>query len=160
MRGRAAPPISPVMNFTLFGTRRRPERGAALVEYSMLLVLIALICWAAVAAVGRETSDEFEAVATTLAEPSGRGTESAGGDRAGSGADADEADEGSEDEGDDASGSGNGNGNGSGNDNGNGNGNGNGAGNGNGNGAGNGNGNGAGNGNGNGAGNGNGNGNG
>lgn len=50
------------------------ERGASLVEYSLLLVLVALVALAAVAALGDGTRGEFDAVAAELS-----GTEPGGG---------------------------------------------------------------------------------
>lgn len=44
----------------------RRDGGASLVEYSLLLVLVALVAWAAVASLGTETSQEFEAVAESF----------------------------------------------------------------------------------------------
>ncbi|MGH9186873.1 MAG: Flp family type IVb pilin [Acidimicrobiales bacterium] len=38
----------------------RAERGASLVEYALLLGLIALLCFAAIGYIGRETADSFE----------------------------------------------------------------------------------------------------
>jgi pilus assembly protein Flp/PilA len=46
---------------------RREEKGAALVEYGMLLALIAVICIVAVTALGTEVSTVFSLVASDLA---------------------------------------------------------------------------------------------
>jgi pilus assembly protein Flp/PilA len=45
---------------------RRDEEGAALVEYGMLVGLIAVICIAAVTLLGQEVSDAFSAIALAL----------------------------------------------------------------------------------------------
>ena len=45
---------------------RRDERGAALVEYGMLVGLIAVICVAAVTLLGTEISTAFSTVASAL----------------------------------------------------------------------------------------------
>jgi pilus assembly protein Flp/PilA len=45
---------------------RRDEEGAALVEYGMLVGLIAVICIAAVTLLGQEVSDAFSAIANAL----------------------------------------------------------------------------------------------
>ena len=54
------------------------ERGASLVEYSLLVVFVALIAWAAIAAVGDETSETFEVAAASIGGISGGGVEAAG----------------------------------------------------------------------------------
>ena len=46
---------------------RRDEKGAALVEYGMLVGLIAVICVTAVTTLGTEVSDAFSKIATALA---------------------------------------------------------------------------------------------
>jgi pilus assembly protein Flp/PilA len=46
---------------------RRDEEGAALVEYGMLVGLIAVICIAAVTLLGQEVSSAFSAIAVALA---------------------------------------------------------------------------------------------
>jgi pilus assembly protein Flp/PilA len=45
---------------------RREEEGAALVEYGMLVGLIAVICVVAVTTLGTEVSAAFSAIATAL----------------------------------------------------------------------------------------------
>lgn len=45
---------------------RRDEQGAALVEYGILVGLIAVICIAAVAIVGTQVSTAFSAIASAL----------------------------------------------------------------------------------------------
>jgi pilus assembly protein Flp/PilA len=45
---------------------RRDEEGAALVEYGMLVGLIAVICIAAVTILGNEVSAAFSAIAAAL----------------------------------------------------------------------------------------------
>lgn len=47
-------------------TRRRGERGASLVEYALLVALIAIVCIASVAFFGGETDDTFSRVASTV----------------------------------------------------------------------------------------------
>ena len=43
------------------------ERGASLVEYALLVALIAVICIAAVSLLGDEASKNFDSVATAIA---------------------------------------------------------------------------------------------
>jgi pilus assembly protein Flp/PilA len=45
---------------------RRDDEGAALVEYGMLVGLIAVICVAAVTLLGNEVSDAFSSIAASL----------------------------------------------------------------------------------------------
>jgi pilus assembly protein Flp/PilA len=45
---------------------RREEEGAALVEYGMLVGLIAVICVVAVTLLGHEVSDAFSTIAASL----------------------------------------------------------------------------------------------
>ena len=45
---------------------RRDEEGAALVEYGMLVGLIAVVCVAAVTALGTEISGAFTAISNAL----------------------------------------------------------------------------------------------
>jgi pilus assembly protein Flp/PilA len=51
----------------LFDRFRREEQGAALVEYGMLVGLIAVICVVAVTALGTEVSTAFSTIASALA---------------------------------------------------------------------------------------------
>jgi pilus assembly protein Flp/PilA len=44
----------------------RTERGAALVEYALLVALIAVVCIAAITLLGRSTSEKFSGVASNL----------------------------------------------------------------------------------------------
>jgi pilus assembly protein Flp/PilA len=44
----------------------RTERGAALVEYALLVALIAVVCIAAITLMGRSTSTKFSTVAGNL----------------------------------------------------------------------------------------------
>ena len=44
----------------------RSERGAALVEYALLVALIAVVCIVAVTAVGTKASAKFDSVQTAL----------------------------------------------------------------------------------------------
>jgi pilus assembly protein Flp/PilA len=46
---------------------RREEQGAALVEYGMLVGLIAVICVVAVTTLGTEVSQAFSSIASSLA---------------------------------------------------------------------------------------------
>jgi pilus assembly protein Flp/PilA len=43
------------------------ERGAALVEYALLVALIAVVCIAAITILGNATSDKFSQVGSKLA---------------------------------------------------------------------------------------------
>jgi pilus assembly protein Flp/PilA len=45
----------------------RTEQGAALVEYALLVALIAVVCIAAITFVGNATSDKFSQVGSKLA---------------------------------------------------------------------------------------------
>lgn len=47
--------------------RRRWERGASLVEYALLIALIAVVCVAVVAVFGGETSNSFDSSGRSLA---------------------------------------------------------------------------------------------
>jgi pilus assembly protein Flp/PilA len=47
---------------TMFFLRLREERGASLVEYALLLALIALVCIAAVTAMGGTVNSKFTSV--------------------------------------------------------------------------------------------------
>lgn len=47
-------------------TRFESERGANLVEYALLLVLIALVCIGAVAALGNGTSSHYSEITSEL----------------------------------------------------------------------------------------------
>ncbi len=44
----------------------RDERGAGLVEYSMLLVLIVLVCIAAVGLIGESTSEPYSELGSSI----------------------------------------------------------------------------------------------
>ncbi|MDZ7673575.1 MAG: Flp family type IVb pilin [Acidimicrobiales bacterium] len=46
--------------------RRRDDRGASLVEYALLVALIAIVCIVAVTFLGGETSQSFESNASSL----------------------------------------------------------------------------------------------
>ena len=43
------------------------ERGASLVEYALLVALIALVCFAAVGFLGGSTNSQYEGVGSSLA---------------------------------------------------------------------------------------------
>ena len=45
----------------------RSEQGAALVEYALLVALIAVVCIAAITILGNRTSDKFSQVGSKLA---------------------------------------------------------------------------------------------
>jgi pilus assembly protein Flp/PilA len=45
----------------------RTERGAALVEYALLLALIAVVCIVALTTLGGQASDKFEDVGNSIA---------------------------------------------------------------------------------------------
>ncbi|MEY2568307.1 MAG: pilus assembly protein Flp/PilA [Actinomycetota bacterium] len=45
----------------------RSERGASLVEYALLVALIAVVCIAAITILGNRTSDKFSQVGSKLA---------------------------------------------------------------------------------------------
>ena len=42
------------------------ERGASLVEYALLVALIAVVCIAAVTFLGREAADEFSTIGNSI----------------------------------------------------------------------------------------------
>ena len=44
----------------------KSERGASLVEYALLVALIAVVCIAAVTALGKSASSKFEVVGNSL----------------------------------------------------------------------------------------------
>ena len=44
----------------------RTERGASLVEYALLVALIAVVCIAAVTALGKKASSNFNSIATSI----------------------------------------------------------------------------------------------
>ncbi len=46
--------------------RSREQRGASLVEYCLLVALIALVCFAAVTTLGTTVSDRYSAVGSSL----------------------------------------------------------------------------------------------
>jgi len=71
MRQRPAPVDAHNMNWTNFavGLRARfgrSERGASLVEYALLVALIALVCIIAVTLLGSATSKKFSEVSSSL----------------------------------------------------------------------------------------------
>ena len=47
-------------------TKTRSERGASLVEYALLVALIAVVCIAAVTALGGKASSKFDSVGSAL----------------------------------------------------------------------------------------------
>ena len=52
--------------YTVIDRFRREDKGAALVEYGMLVGLIAVICVVAVTTIGTEVSTAFSNIASTL----------------------------------------------------------------------------------------------
>ena len=52
--------------YTVIDRFRREDKGAALVEYGMLVGLIAVICVVAVTTLGTEVSTAFSNIASTL----------------------------------------------------------------------------------------------
>ena len=46
----------------------RPDRGASLVEYALLVALIAVVCVVAIAYFGTETGDTFSRVSSSVGE--------------------------------------------------------------------------------------------
>jgi pilus assembly protein Flp/PilA len=72
-RGKAAwdPVIGPIskdlLMHKLINRLRRDDEGAALVEYGMLVGLIAVICVVAVTTLGTEVSTAFSKIASSLA---------------------------------------------------------------------------------------------
>ncbi len=61
--------IRPYIYFTQFMYRLREDRGASLVEYALLLALIAVIAIGAIALLGTNVRDEINEVATTIGGP-------------------------------------------------------------------------------------------
>jgi pilus assembly protein Flp/PilA len=47
-------------------TKPKTERGASLVEYALLVALIAVVCIAAVAVLGGKAKSSFESISTSL----------------------------------------------------------------------------------------------
>ena len=54
------------MQVLFTSTSRRLERGASLVEYALLVALIALVCIAAVTTFGAKTGSSFKSTAGAL----------------------------------------------------------------------------------------------
>jgi Flp pilus assembly pilin Flp len=50
---------------------RHGERGASLVEYGLLVALIAIVCLTAVLFFGEETSEEFSTIAKSIRSKDG-----------------------------------------------------------------------------------------
>ena len=60
-----------IQTYELFATWLRArfadsERGASLVEYALLVALIAVVCIAAVTVLGKSASNKFESVGTSI----------------------------------------------------------------------------------------------
>ena len=49
----------------------RSERGAALVEYALLLALIAVVCIVALTALGKQAADKFSKVGNSISGAGG-----------------------------------------------------------------------------------------
>ena len=47
----------------------KSERGAALVEYALLLALIAVVCIVAIGAIGTNANEKFSEIGTSLSAP-------------------------------------------------------------------------------------------
>ena len=47
-------------------TRVSSERGASLVEYALLVSLIAIVCFGAVTFLGRQVADEYSTIGNSL----------------------------------------------------------------------------------------------
>lgn len=52
------------------GSRIRDERGASLVEYALLVALIAVVCIAAVTLLGKAASSKFSSIGTVISSAS------------------------------------------------------------------------------------------
>ncbi len=53
---------------TLVGSRISNERGAALVEYALLLALIAVVCIVALQVLGTQAADKFSTIGSEIQE--------------------------------------------------------------------------------------------
>lgn len=51
---------------TWLKAQAKTERGASLVEYALLVALIAVVCIAAVTALGKKASSNFNSIATSI----------------------------------------------------------------------------------------------
>jgi len=51
---------------SFLGRLRRPEKGATLVEYALLVALIAVVCIVAVALIGTNASTKFSGVGSAI----------------------------------------------------------------------------------------------
>jgi pilus assembly protein Flp/PilA len=61
--------ITPIRTIAAWASARsRDERAAALIEYALLVGLIAIICIAAMATFGTNTNSSFSTVASPVAE--------------------------------------------------------------------------------------------
>lgn len=62
------------MNFSknseVFGNESNEQKGASMVEYALLVALIALIAIAAVRGLGSSISTQFSTIGSTIANPS------------------------------------------------------------------------------------------
>jgi pilus assembly protein Flp/PilA len=55
-----------MLRIRIWLTADRGDRGASLVEYALLVALIALVCFAAIGFLGGETSSHFEKTGNSL----------------------------------------------------------------------------------------------
>ena len=55
--------------FVAVDRRSRGDRAASLVEYALLVGLIAIVCFAAVGFLGEETSSTYDGVGNSLTNP-------------------------------------------------------------------------------------------
>jgi len=58
--------ISAHYAIAILQSRCRTDRGASLVEYALLVALIAVVCIAAVTVLGRAASSKFDSVAIAI----------------------------------------------------------------------------------------------
>ena len=59
--------ITPIKFFTAWvAAHVKDERGASLVEYALLVALIAVVCIAAVSALGNRASSNFSSISSSI----------------------------------------------------------------------------------------------
>jgi pilus assembly protein Flp/PilA len=59
--------ITPIRFFTAWvAAHVKSERGASLVEYALLVALIAIVCIAAVTTLGRNANSKFTAIGSSI----------------------------------------------------------------------------------------------
>ena len=54
---------------TWLQARTKTDRGASLVEYALLVALIAVVCIVAIGFLGREASENFKSTGDSIANP-------------------------------------------------------------------------------------------